>query len=93
MARRIEGRAEELSAARQLGKAARPSREAASTSATQAVRKSMVQGAFKELVDVDHGKLALPEPAGGELPSAANLASLKALAEDSESSLVRCVCS
>lgn len=60
-----------------------------STSATQVVRKSMVQGAFKELVDVEHGKLALPEPpTGGELPSAANLASLKALAEDPESSLV-----
>jgi hypothetical protein len=49
----------------------------------------MVQGAFKELVDVEHGKLALPEPpAGSELPSAADLASLKALAEDPESSLV-----
>lgn len=60
-----------------------------STSATQVVRKSMVQGAFKELVDVEHGKLALPEPpAGGELPSAADLASLKVLAEDPESSLV-----
>lgn len=60
-----------------------------STSATQVVRKSMVQGAFKELVDVEHGKLALPEPpAGGELPFAADLASLKALAEDPESSLV-----
>jgi len=60
-----------------------------STSATQVVRKSLVQGAFKELVDVEHGKLALPDPpAGGELPSAADLASLKALAEDPESSLV-----
>jgi hypothetical protein len=60
-----------------------------STSATQVVRKSMVQGAFKELVDVEHGKLALPEPpAGGELPSAADLATLKALADDPESSLV-----
>lgn len=33
-----------------------------STAATQVVRKSMVQGAFKELVDVEHGKLALSAP-------------------------------
>jgi hypothetical protein len=60
-----------------------------STSATQVVRKSMVQGAFKELVDVERDNLALPEPpAGGELPFAADLSSLKALAEDPESSLV-----
>jgi hypothetical protein len=63
-----------------------------STSATQVVRKSMVQGAFKELVDIEQGKLALPDPsAGGELPSAANLTSLKALAEDPDSSLVLAV--
>jgi hypothetical protein len=61
----------------------------ASTSATQVVRKSMVQGAFKELVDVEHGKLALPDPVtGGELPSAVDLSSLTALAGDPESSLV-----
>jgi hypothetical protein len=61
-----------------------------STSATQVVRKSMVQGAFKELVDIEHGKLALPDPpTGGKLPSATDLASLKALAEDPESSLVQ----
>ncbi len=60
-----------------------------STSATQVVRKSMVQGAFKELVDVERGKLALSEPpADGELPPAADLASLKALAEDPGSGLV-----
>lgn len=60
-----------------------------STAATQVIRKSMVQGAFKELVDVEHGKLALSAPhAGGEPPAIADVASLKALAEDSESSLV-----
>lgn len=62
---------------------------AASTSATQVVRKSMVQGAFKELVDVEHGKLALPDPvARGEPPIAVDLSSLTALAEDPDSSLV-----
>lgn len=62
---------------------------ASSTSATQVVRKSMVQGAFKELFDVERDKLALSNPSGtSEPPPVIDLASLQALAEEPRSNLV-----
>lgn len=58
----------------------------ATSNATQIIRKSLVQGAFKELVEAEQHDLALPEPSGeAEAPAVATLDDLMQL-ENTEGS-------